>query len=211
MADYKKIYQHYEECFKIQGDNHRGVDWPVEKDVNLRHKVMTELFIKDYPTKILDFGCGLGHYLDYLKGVSLLGELEYFGADISEPFIKQCQVKYPHSKFAQIDILKDNVPFSFDYAVCNGVFTVKKDLQYEVMWQFMVDVISKLYSQSNKGIAFNVMSKNVDWERDDLFHVSLDQLTQYLCKNLSRHFVVRSDYGLYEYTVYVYKTPRGVE
>jgi hypothetical protein len=49
------------------------------------------------------------------------------------------------------------------------------------------------------------MSKNVDWEREDLFHVSLDLVSDFLCKNLTRNYIIRNDYGLYEYTVYVLK------
>ena len=30
------------------------------------------------------------------------------------------------------------------------------------------------------GIAFNVMTKHVDWERDDLFHLPFDQLAEWL-------------------------------
>ena len=48
-------------------------------------------------------------------------------------------------------------------------------------------------------------SKNVDWERDDLFHLSLDKLSGFLCEKITRNFVIRNDYGLYEYTVYVLK------
>ena len=40
--------------------------------------------------------------------------------------------------------------------------------------------------------------------RDDLFHLPLDLLAEFLDTLLSRHFVIRNDYGLYEYTVYVY-------
>ncbi len=29
---YKNIVQHYEQCYKIHGDNHKGVDWPNEHD-----------------------------------------------------------------------------------------------------------------------------------------------------------------------------------
>ena len=58
---------------------------------------------------------------------------------------------------------------------------------------------------TNKGIAFNIMSKLVDWERDDLFHVSMDELGLFLKNNLSRNFIIKNDYKLYEYTVYVYK------
>jgi len=45
----------------------------------------------------------------------------------------------------------------------------------------------------------------VDWEREDLFHLSLDSLAGFLVKELGRDFVIRNDYGLYEYTTYVYR------
>lgn len=54
-------------------------------------------------------------------------------------------------------------------------------------------------------MAFNVMSKNVDWEREDLFHMPLDELSAFLTSSISRNFIIRNDYGLYEYTVYVYR------
>jgi hypothetical protein len=58
-----------------------------------------------------------------------------------------------------------------------------------------------------RGIAFNVMAKAVDWERDDLFHVPTDDLIAFLVNQLSRQFVLRNDYGLYDYTTYVYREP----
>ena len=55
------------------------------------------------------------------------------------------------------------------------------------------------------GVAFNVMSKLVDWERDDLFHWGFDEMAAAVGGRLSRHIRIRADYGLYEYTVYVYR------
>ena len=49
------------------------------------------------------------------------------------------------------------------------------------------------------------MSKNVDWERDDLFHLSHDLLSDFLCRKITRNYIIRNDYGLYEYTVYLFK------
>ena len=49
------------------------------------------------------------------------------------------------------------------------------------------------------------MSKHVDWERDDLFHLPFDDLARWLVASVSRNIVIRADYGLYEYTVYVYR------
>ena len=73
------------------------------------------------------------------------------------------------------------------------------------MVAFASDIIRAAFDTARIGIAFNVMSKNVDWERDDLFHWGLDELTAFLTKDISRRFVLRNDYGLYEYTVYVYR------
>ena len=58
---------------------------------------------------------------------------------------------------------------------------------------------------ARRGLAFNVISKHVDWERDDLFHLPCDALIAFLKAELSRHCVVRHDYGLFEYTTYVYR------
>ena len=76
---------------------------------------------------------------------------------------------------------------------------------YNEMYNFMTNVLLKLWGKTNKGISFNVMSKLVDWERDDLFHVSMDEICLFLKNNLSRNFIIRNDYKLYEYTIYVYK------
>ena len=73
------------------------------------------------------------------------------------------------------------------------------------MFEYLKKMITLIYSKSNKGIAFNVMSKQVDWEVDTLFHVPIDEIADFLIKKITRNFVIRNDYGLYEYTVYIYK------
>lgn len=207
--DYYKIVKHYEGCFDKYGDTHLGVDWPKLEDVDKRYKVMLDLIIQDTPSlsnvSLLDFGCGTGQLNTYLIGNKVLG-IEYAGLDISEKFISYCRSKYPKNEFYQLNLLdpKAQVPL-YDYWIMNGVFTEKRELSFENMWEYFKNMITKAYSLTNRGLAFNLMSKNVEWERDDLFHVSLDQLTDFLCREVSRDFVIRNDYGLYEYTTYVYK------
>jgi hypothetical protein len=64
-----------------------------------------------------------------------------------------------------------------------------------------------VFAKARAGIAFNVMTAQADWERNDLFHLPLDRLSDFLTRELSRHFVIRNDYGLYEYTTYLYHEP----
>jgi hypothetical protein len=106
--------------------------------------------------------------------------------------------------------MKEQIPVDgWDYCILNGVFTEKLGMTFDQMLDFTQEILKKIYQKTRKGLAFNVMSKVVDWERDDLFHLSFDQLSQFIKKELSRNFVIRQDYGLYEYTTYVYRKPFG--
>lgn len=201
---YLKLAEHYDKCFQKHGDSNLGVDWPNYEDTLTRHQVMFDL-IKDKNSTLLDFGCGLGHFFKWMLETQNHMPT-YSGLDINESFYHACKDKYPFLNFYHTDILVDNnnIP-NFDYIVCNGTFTEKRELSQEEMMSFFQSVLIKLWDKCDKGIAFNVMSKLVDWERDDLFHVSIDELGLFLKNNLSRNFIIRNDYKLYEYTVYVYK------
>lgn len=209
---YLCLKEHYEDCFKNYGDTPEGVDWPNARDAATRYGVMLDLIRYDIhqkasPTelRLLDVGCGAGHFLEFLRNKKDL-ELQYIGLDISETFVSHCRKKFPDHEFLVGDLLSDGfrAPIS-DYSILNGVFTEKRGMDEDTMFDFFTGMLVNVFSASERGIAFNVMSKNVDWERDDLFHLSIDKLTHFLTKNLSRHFVIRNDYGLYEYTTYLYK------
>jgi len=87
----------------------------------------------------------------------------------------------------------------------NGVFTEKRGLSFDEMFSYFKELMKKVFSHAKIGIAFNVMSKHVDWERDDLFHLPFDTLASFLTREVSRNFVIRHDYRLYQYTTYVYR------
>ncbi|HLA56998.1 MAG TPA: class I SAM-dependent methyltransferase [Flavobacterium sp.] len=205
---YDKIVEHYEDCLDKHGDTHLGVDWPKLEDVDKRYKVMLDIIRvneDDGHVSILDFGCGTAHLLGYIDK-HVYRKINYSGLDISQKFVDVAKGKYPKNNFYCSNILdvSNDIP-NFDYIIMNGVFTEKRELSFDDMWQYFTKMITAVYEKCDKGFAFNVMSKNVDWERDDLFHVSYDLLAGFLCKNGMRNHVIRNDYGLYEYTVYVYK------
>lgn len=210
MSDsYLNLVKHYENCFEKHGDTHLGVDWPKLEDVDKRYKVMLECaeFGRHTGTvsSILDFGCGVAHLYDFIIRNGLKDKYTYSGLDLSPKFIEYCKKKYPSSSFICKDVLNEDLTTDADYILMNGVFTEKRELSQEEMIAYFEKLITKVFGYCKKGIAFNVMSKNVAWERDDLFHVPLDYLSAFLCNNLSRNFIVRNDYGLFEYTVYLYK------
>lgn len=205
-SNYLKIVSHYESCLEEYGDTHLGVDWPNQLDAAKRYRVMLDLIRdKKKGVMLLDFGCGTARLYDYISDHQL-DNFEYAGLDISEKYIHVAREKYPTIPFYRVDILNDSVRLpQFDYIILNGVFTEKRELSQDEMWLYFKAMIKQVFQFAKKGIAFNVMSSHVDWERDDLFHLSMDQLASFLVKNISRDFVIRNDYQLYEYTTYVYR------
>jgi len=93
----------------------------------------------------------------------------------------------------------------YDYVIMNGVFTEKRELSQNEMIKYLVSMLLEVSKIAKKGFAFNLMSKIVDWERDDLFHLSYDKLAKIIIENFGRKFIIRNDYEMYEYTVYIYK------
>jgi SAM-dependent methyltransferase len=207
--DYRQIVAHYEDCLESHGDNHRGVDWPSAVDAKLRYEVMLDLIPSRTAQQIrlLDFGCGAGHFLEYIRSRDL-PFIQYHGLDLSPLFVSLCRRKFPQIPFIQADVLDDDLDLpAFDFIVLNGVLTEKRSLSNQKMWVYAKALIRRLWPHARHGMAFNVMSKNVDWERTDLFYLSADQALEFLASEISRHCVIRHDYGLYEYTVYVYREP----
>jgi cyclopropane fatty-acyl-phospholipid synthase-like methyltransferase len=204
---YLSIVRHYESCLKDYGDTHRGVDWPNEADAQTRYRVMLEVIKAKSTAKVtlLDFGCGASHLYEYILRYRL-DHIEYSGLDLSPAFINLSQAKFPLIGYYNLDILDKSASLpDFDYIVMNGVFTEKRELTFEEMLTYFKDVATQVFNKAKIAIAFNVMSPHVDWERQDLFYLPLDSLAAFLVKELSRDFVIRNDYGLYEYTTYVYR------
>ena len=132
--------------------------------------------------------------------------VSYSGLDLSKRFVDLSRQKFPELTVYHADVLVEPaaVP-DFDYIVMNGVFTEKCQLSQESMVSYFERLVPTVFAKARRGIAFNLMSTHVDWEREDLFHLSHDALADFLVRNVSRHYAIRADYKLYEYTTYVYR------
>ena len=205
--DHHHIVRVCEDDFARFGDTFQGAGWTKsEEHADRRYAVMLDLMTAhERPYTLLDFGCGAARLLDYALRAGRADGLDYTGLDLSPGVIEHCRRKYPDRPFYNLDVLVDagDLPV-FDAIAMNGVFTFKGDLPQQQMFDYLCAVLCALRPHVRFGLAFNVASTHVDWTRDDLFHLPIGQVTDFVASTLSRRFMVRHDYGLYEYTVYVY-------
>jgi SAM-dependent methyltransferase len=205
---YDRIVRHYEQCLHAHASGPLAVNWKSEQDAETRYDVMLGVVRQapEAPIVVVDLGCGLGGLRDHMEKRGL-GHLGYFGIDVSEAFVMASRQRRPDLRFEALDVLDAdaNLPTA-DYVVLNGVFTRREDLSEEHMADYMVRLATRAFEMARIGIAFNVMSSCVDWKTDSLFHPEIGLVARLACQ-LSGHYVLRNDYGLYETTCYVYREP----
>ena len=204
----------YNERYAEHGDSHLALGWPRESENHDRFRKMCYLIRWNQShgryTSLLDFGCGLGHLYEWMNENYIdpvYRNVVYSGLDVNLDFIEACRQKHPGLNFYHLDVL-DNTALArlpdFDYIVCNGVFTEKLDTPWDEQWSYFTEIIKRLWEHTKHGLAFNVASACLDQQRDDVFDVPLDDMAEFIERELSGNFVFHHDYNPWEYTTYVY-------
>ena len=203
------IVSHYESCLTKHGASAKGMDWPNAKDLSIRFDVMLNVINRtDKLLSVLDLGCGVGLLVDHLEKKGFSKKINYKGLDVSAKMVTAAKKRHPGRQFEIRDIINNPLPLGFvDFVIMNGVLTEKRGLRFEQMENYARTLIKSAYDSCRYGLAFNVMSSHVDWQREDLFHWPLDRAVSFIVAECSRNILIRMDYGLYEYTIYLYKTP----
>ena len=210
--DWSTLITHYERCFEHHGATPQGVDWPNALDLAVRFHTLLGLLdgaaAEPLPV-LLDLGCGPGLLLDYLRATGRLQTVEYRGIDLSPAMVAAARARWPDRDISCRDVVKERLPEqSVDYVIMNGVLTEKQTLSHEAMAGMAEELIVAAFSAARVGIAFNAMSRHVDWQRPELFHWGFDELSAFLVARVSRHYAFRADYGLFEHTTFVWRAPR---
>ena len=208
---YQSLVRMVEDLYAEHGDTHRGLGYPKVEGFAARYRVYLDLIRgakAGEECSLLDVGCGTARLLDLIKSLGRT-EIAYRGVDLSPKLIKAAREKHPEADFACGDPLELEEIWAArpDYVVFGGIFTCRLQMSVEQMTAYMIRLLGLAFSHCQRGLAFNVMSQHVDWQRDDLFHVPFDRMAEILQTNFSRHYLFRADYGLYEYTVYLYRSP----
>jgi hypothetical protein len=208
-AAFADLVAHTESYLDLYGpDSAKGIgdlgdDWVTS------HRVMLGLVRPStVPITLLDFGCGLSILYEVLLAEGP-EDVIYSGLDVSERYIAESRKRFPGNRYYLVDVLAQDISAlpEFDYVIMNGIFQYRGNRSNEEMTNYVHALIETMWAKTQVGLAFNVVTKQVDWEREDLFHAPVDPLLMFLARRVSRHIVVRHDYGLYEYTVYVYREP----
>ncbi|MGE3556389.1 MAG: class I SAM-dependent methyltransferase [Candidatus Obscuribacterales bacterium] len=201
----RALKEHYSERAIEHGDSAPATNWPDRESQERRLEILCS--IADLSeASILDFGCGTGHLLTYLREKHCF-EGTYTGVDICPEMIEIAGRKFPEDVFECRDILAEPIrEKSFDYVMVSGVFNNR----VEDNWGMMKEILSGLFPLCRKGLAFNNLSTFVDFFAEDLFYVDPCEVFRFCKENLSPLVSIRHDYLSkpdtvpFEFTTFVY-------
>lgn len=196
---FKKIKKMYEDAYKEHGDSPSSLLTPKGKN-EIRFEALKP-FLKNGKS-ILDYGCGLGYLLPFIE--SQKGDIDYHGVDIIPDFIKANKLKYPHGKFSLItetEFIKKN----YDIVFSSGVFNLKNYEDDSASRNYAFEKIKDLFEITKEVFVCDFLSKLVDFEQEGAQHFSIDEISNFCSKNLSKRFQIRHDLLPYEFTLVVWK------
>lgn len=201
-----EVANYYTHKLAQHGETPRGVDWNGTESQVLRFEKLSKILPASGSFSLNDLGCGYGALLDHLQGK--LPACSYLGVDVSPDMVQAASQRHAgvaHARFITA-AEPDRVA---DYGVASGIFNVRlgrTDAEWHDYLQSTLDVLDRT---SKLGFSFNCLTSysDEDKKRDYLYYADPCQLFDLCKRRYARQVALLHDYGLYEFTILVRKTP----
>ena len=204
---YEDSVAYYTKKLEDFGQTPAGVDWNGSESQCQRFaQLSTIVYDMGQPFSLNDLGCGYGALVEYLDNMRC--RMRYRGFDISEAMVQAARSRYEGRK--DLTFLAASEPDKdADYTVASGIFNVRQDRSEEEWHDYILDTIQTMNARSRLGFAFNCLTSYSDKEkmRAYLHYSDPCVLFDYCKRTCSRHVALLHDYGLYEFTIVVKKSP----
>jgi SAM-dependent methyltransferase len=192
------VISFFDKSLRMFGDRPEAVRWTAEGQL-ARYKALLDIADSIEGSNILDFGCGKGDFLRFLKDRDI--QARYTGFDINENLIAVARDKHPEAAFRVFDIEKDNLTEDFDYSFLCGVF----NLEVYGTDELITFTLKKLFGHCRIGLAFNALSAHAPKKDFELHYVSEEKISDFAAKELSPFVTMRHDSIPYDFTMFVYR------
>ncbi len=195
--DKDRVISFYDTCIAEFGPHTpQALSWISEETQQIRFKVLCEIGEVNRHS-ILDVGCGFGDLYDFLT--NNFQDVSYYGIDVHEKMIAAAREKRPGVRFEVMEFGEYSGD-RFDYVFASGALCINvtdhKKLHFAQ--------IRQMFECSTIGTAFNMLNAKYNPPDDELVSYSIPEVYEF-CSGLSDRIVIRQDYLLQDFTVYIYR------
>jgi SAM-dependent methyltransferase len=199
------VGQYFREKIEAFGATPQGVDYNGIDAQQIRFEQLIKLIDPTRPFSVIDYGCGYGAMLDFLRARGWL--FEYRGVDLVEEMVAVARQAHPDD--AASFTTNDADLAVADYVLAGSIFNNKLTAT-DGDWQALVfATLGRMNSLCSRGFAFNMLTKYSDADRmaqrPDLFYGDPLVFFDYCKRTFSRNVALLHDYDLYDFTILVRK------
>lgn len=198
MDSVERSKEIYTKAFQQYGDDTRSCLW--DRPMIMRYQQLYKIAPLDH-CSILDLGCGLGGFYEYLRDDCKVENLQYTGIDIIEGMIELASKKYPGAAFRTLDIFQEKLDTKYDYVFMCGTFNIEMEDSHV----FLRKMLKEAFSYCKKGIAFNFISSYVNYKTEGTAYHSPQDILSFCIENLSSKVDMHHHYEKCDVSMFVYK------
>ncbi len=203
------VVAYYEGKLAAHGATARGVDW---KDAASQTKRFEQLLRavgidRSIPRcTILDFGCGWGALLPFLRERGFEGS--YTGYDRSPAMVAEARRIHEGVPGATFTSEWESVGPA-EFVVASGVFNVRLGASDAQWLAYVIDTLAAMNARATSGWAANFLTSysDEDHKRPDLYYTDPATIFEWCKRSASRWVCLLHDYDLYEFTIGVARRP----
>jgi SAM-dependent methyltransferase len=202
----KRIEKLYSENMESHGCNSRSVGWKDRESQNLRFEKLVQVIDVTEHDRVItvnDWGCGYGEMFKYLDALPDVNLKTYYGYDISKEMLCVAR-EYVRDDRAEW-INSEDIGTVADYSFACGIFNVRFEANNDIWTEYIQEAVMQMARMSRRGLAFNSLSKYVDWKEDHLYYGDPLFFFDFCKRNISRNVSLLHDYELFEWTLTVRK------
>lgn len=167
-----------------------------------RYDRLTSIGILDSDgTVVLDVGCGLSNYFEYLISKKFTGD--YIGIDVSLEMLEISKLKFPKNLYicGQLEEVKSKVK-EVDFIISSQTFNRK--LHFSDNYEEIENFIKSAVDIARCGVAFDLMTDHVDFFEEKHFYYSPERIFQF-CKKEFKKVNLLHDLEGFEFVIQIKK------
>jgi SAM-dependent methyltransferase len=199
-SDKTRISSHFERLLDGFGFNLQGLDYGRPESQRIRFEVLAEA-IPDRDARLLDVGCGLGDYADFLA--ERRPRIVYSGVDLTEKMVAEARRLHPNLDLKVADILDPSFNEHFDVVTAIGIFYLLGGDAFSTARR----LVRRMWELCGCVLAFSTLSTLAPNKQPGEFYADPTEMLRF-CLQLTPWCVLRHDYLPHDFSVYMFREPR---
>lgn len=200
MDDNKLNVEYYSQLYERFGDSPLALDWGSVQSQEGRFRVLASVGNLE-GARILDVGCGLAHFYDWLKRQDI--RVNYTGVEMTPALAEQAALRFPDARIICADFQSFAAPpESFDFVFASGIFAHR----HSGPERYLEASVEKMFGLCCRGVAFNSLSGWALERSSGEFHADPVAVLGF-CRRLTCRLGFRHDYHPHDFTVFLYRRP----